>query len=41
MLDLAYDVKCYGYIVICYCTDLVLDMLCDVNKRNELIHITF
>jgi hypothetical protein len=32
MLDLTYDAKCYGYIVICYCTDLSLGMFCDVNK---------
>jgi hypothetical protein len=40
MLDLTYNSKFYGYIFICYCVDLYLGMFCDVNKTNELMHVS-
>jgi hypothetical protein len=40
MLDLTYNDKCLGYIIIrCYCADLSLVRPCDVKRINELMHV--
>ena len=39
VLDLTYDAKCYGSIVICYYTNLSLGIFCDANKTIELMHV--
>jgi hypothetical protein len=42
MLDITYNAKCSGYVIIyCYRVDTSLGMFCDVNKTNELMHISF